>query len=146
MGQLRLALKENRKAARAPEEAFDAWKSPVGLSRMASASLQAEALRRGIPFGVAEQAIKDEGSRGVDPRHQPARGPVQLGGHGPEHFYIGESDVESDGDVPDLDGFVERGPEGSSVLAIFTSAVGTVARNAAAVAGAALSRIVGSNV
>ena len=49
VGQLRLALKENREAARASEEALDEWKSPVGLSRMALASLQAEALRRGIP-------------------------------------------------------------------------------------------------
>ena len=114
---------------------------PDGLGLVAGRGVEAR-----DSHGVAEQAIKDEGSRGVDPRHQPARGPVQFGGHGPEHFYIGESDVESDGDVPDLDGFVERGPEGSSVLATFTSAVGTVARNAAAVAGAALSRIGGSNV
>ena len=68
MGQLRLALKENREAARASEEALDEWKSPVGLKRMALASLQAEALRRGIPtespsrpskMKVREELIRD---------------------------------------------------------------------------------------
>lgn len=49
VGQLRLALKENREAAKQAAEALDEWRSPPGLSRMRLATLQAEALRRNIP-------------------------------------------------------------------------------------------------